>query len=40
MDMTPEGANAAVAKIKANTARYRMVLVNRSKIPAKVAPTA
>jgi hypothetical protein len=32
--MTPDGANEALAKVAANTARYRMVLVNRSKIPS------
>jgi uncharacterized zinc-type alcohol dehydrogenase-like protein len=36
-DMTPEGANQALAKVEANAARYRMVLVNRSKIPATAA---
>jgi D-arabinose 1-dehydrogenase-like Zn-dependent alcohol dehydrogenase len=33
-DLTPQGANEALAKVEANTVRYRMVLVNRSKIPA------
>jgi hypothetical protein len=32
--MTSDGANEALAKVAANTARYRRVLVNRSKIPA------
>lgn len=39
-DMTADGANQALAKVEANTARYRMVLVNRSKIPATTAATA
>jgi hypothetical protein len=38
-DMTPDGANSALAKVEANTARYRMVLVNRSKIPATTTTT-
>jgi len=37
-DFTPEGANQALAKVAANSARYRMVLVNRSKIPAAAKP--
>jgi hypothetical protein len=36
--MTPDNANKALAKVEDNSARYRMVLVNRDRLPA--TPTA